>query len=246
MPVRSVSKRALPALVLGTLVCSSMTPGTAHAQLSTYCVNCGDKITQLMQYGKEAATALSEAQIQANSAAMLINQARNMVNFPSFISANIAGDISNVESLMQRGNQLAINAGAVSSSLSNYSSYLGTPPDYAQKYQAWSQQANDAVTATLSSMGLQQNQMSSDQAVLAAIQARAASSGGTVQAIQALTEMTGQVVAEMEKLRQLIMADAQQNANGLRLATDRQATGDADFERFMSTAAPPTSGNPGY
>ena len=169
-----------------------------------------------------------------------------MANLPSFVSANIAGDISAVQSLMQRGTQLATNAGMVSNQLSNYSSYLGTPPNYAQKYQAWSQQANDSVTATLASMGLQRNQMSSDQAVLAAIQARAASSGGTVQAIQALTEMTGQVVVEMQKLRQLIMADAQQSANGLRLATDRQATGDADMTTFLATPAPAASGSPRY
>lgn len=243
MPLRSVSRHALPAWALGAALLLGH-PNHAHAQI--VCANCADNITQLLQYAREAATALSEAQIQANGALMLANQVQNMTHLPGQAVASIAGDISSVQGLMQRGTQLALNAGAVSSQLSNFSSYLGTPPSYPAQYQAWSQQANDAVTATLASMGLQQNQMSSDQAVLAAIQARAASSGGTVQSVQALTEMTGQVVVELEKLRQLIMADAQQSANGLRLATDRQASGEADWTGFISTPAPSASGNPRY
>lgn len=246
MLLRSASRRAWAlAMGLGIALPAPLAAPPARA-VAFVCVNCADNITQLLQYAREAATALSEAQIQADSALMLANQVRNMTHLPGQVAAGIAGDISSVQGLMQRGTQLALNAGAVSSQLSNFSSYLGTPPHYPAQYQAWSQQANDAVTATLASMGLQQNQMASDQAILAAIQARAAASGGTVQAVQALTEMTGQVVAELEKLRQLIMANAQQSANGLRLATDRQASGEADWTGFISTPAPSASGNPRY
>ena len=244
MPARSVFRRALLACAVGTTLLPAAPP-PARA-VAFVCVNCADNITQLFQYAREAETALSEAQIQASSATMLVNQVRDMANFPSFVTANIAGDISAVQSLMQRGTQLATNAGMVSSQLSNYSSYLGTPPNYAQKYSAWSQQANDNVTATLSGFGLMRAQTAGDRAVVDAIRARSAGADGAVRAIQANTEMAGAQVNELHRLREIMLEDARMNANALQIAADRQAVGDADMTRFMAAPAPAFTGNPRY
>ena len=245
MPARSASSRVgMAVLALATGLCADAASRPARADF--VCANCATWDEQLLQYGKEAETAVQAAQTQLNTATMLQNQVRNMASLPGSVWGSLAGDIANVQSLMQRGSQLALSAQAVSSNLSSYSSYLGTAPDYPRQYTAWSRQANDSVTATLASMGLQQNQLTSDQAVLAAVQARSASASGAVQAIQANTEMSGQTVVELQKLRQLIMTDAQMNANGMRIAADRNAVGDADMTNFLAPPAPSASGNPRY
>ena len=247
---RSASSRAVSAFVFGTALSTGLLNVLAtrptHAQATVACVNCADRIGQLASYAKEVEQVAETITMRITQAQMLRNQVQNTVSLPGQVWHQIEGNFGATQALFRRGTQLANAAGVVSSQLQGYRSMLGQPVDMHGQYARWSQQSNDNVAATLSGMGLMRDQMSSDRAVVAAIRARSAGSDGAVRAIQANTEMAGAQVNELHRLREIMLADAQMNANALAIQGERQAAGDADLTRFMSAPAPRTSGNARY
>ena len=218
----------------------------AHAQLATVCVNCATMVQQLMSYAKDVEQLANTITMRINQAQMLQNQITNMVSLPGQVWHQIEGNFTQTRALFERGTQLVNSASMVSSQLQSYRSLLGTVTDMPTQYARWSQQANDNVTATLAGLGLMKSQMASDRAIITAIRTRSAGAEGAKQAIQANTEMSGAMVNELHRLREIMMEDARMNANALAISAERQANSDADLTRFLAAPAPSGTGNARY
>lgn len=240
-------RRPLAAAVALALACQPVTlPRQAAAQWAVVCPTCASQVTQLWQYAKEVEQVAETITMRMNQATMLQNQIRNMAAYPTGVWNQISGNYAATQALFQRGSQLAMNAGMVSSQLRGYTSLVGSVPNMAQNYAMWSQQANDNVTSLLSGMGLQRDQMAGDRAVIDQIRARNQGAAGAMQALQVNTEMAGAQVNELHRLRELIMADAQMQANALRLQADRAAVGEAGDMRLLQWQRLQETGNRRY
>lgn len=221
-----------------------LAPGReARGQALVACVNCADRIQQLLSYAKEVEQVAETITMRIAQAQMLRNQVQNMVSLPGQVWHNIEGNFSATQSLFSRGSQLALSASMVSSQLATYRAYLGQAIEMPGQYERWSKQANDAVTASLSGLGLQRDQMASDRQIVEAIRTRSSGAGGAVQAIQANTEMASAQVNELHRLREILLADAQLNANALQMQADKEAVGQAIHDRFFASPREAMTGN---
>lgn len=240
---RSFTDRALTAAALGALLALSPVPERKVAQ-AFVCVNCSTNIQQMIEYAAQVRQLAEQTATRVAQARMLSNQIQNMVSIPGSIYTDVANNIRGIQALMRQGSHLSLNAGMVSSQLNGYTSYITGVIDMPANYARWSRHANDNLAASLSSLGLMQNQMSSERAVADAIRLRARSAQGLRGVLEANTEMGGQAVAELHQLRQIMLADAQMSANALHIEADRRAVDEAQLYQFLNPPVPPIRGNP--
>lgn len=218
----------------------------ARGQAAVACVNCASQINQLVEMARQAQQLSEAITMRIAQANMLRYQIQNMASLPGQVWHNIEANFNATRSLFDRGSQLALNAGMVSSQLQSYRSYLGQVIEMPSQYQRWSMQANDSVTASLAGLGLQRDQMSTDRQIVDAIRARSAGADGAVRAIQANTEMGSAQVNELHRLREIMLADAQLNANTLQMQADRAAVGQALHDQFLYAPRAAMTGNQRY
>ncbi|TDH61243.1 P-type conjugative transfer protein TrbJ [Dankookia rubra] len=250
--MRSLADR-VRAVVLGLgatttlfLPFAPMAPQKAFGQAAVACVNCATLIQQLMQYAKEAEQLSETITMRVAQAQMLQNQITNMMSIPGQVQAAIAGNIAGVNGLLQRGSHLTLNAGMASSQLGSFTGYLRNTVDMPRQFARWSNQANDSVTAALTSLGLRQQQAADEGTIRDAIQARAANAPGIRGVLQANTEMAGYQADQLRMLAVELRADTQMRANALQIAADRQAVSDAAVTTFLAPNPPAFTGGARY
>jgi len=203
----------------------------AHSADAVMCVNCGSEVTQL---------ATQAQQLQAQ-----LNQYQNMLTNSKGVSQNVwgnaIGDIQKLQNLLQQSKALAGTAGNLdgqfASRYGTYRSYLNQKmgaSDWQNKYNQWSNEANDNTLYTLKGLGMQASQMQNEQAVIRQLQAMSGTAEGRMQAMQVANMFASQNLDQILKLRQLMMMQIQMQANYMAQQQDRQAASDAATQRFYN------------
>lgn len=118
-------------------------------------------------------------------------------------------DMQMLSSIIQNGQGLAYSMANLDQEFSNRYRGFGytTAANYPAQYQQWIQTSLDTTHNTMKALGLQGSQLTNDNAVLVALEQKSQSSSGLLQAIQAGNQLAAQEIVELQKLRQLMMAD---------------------------------------
>ncbi|WP_284948041.1 P-type conjugative transfer protein TrbJ [Acidisoma cladoniae] len=244
--MRNMLKHGFAALALcAGIAVLGQTP--ARAQSAVVCVNCATIATQGLQWAQQVQQWEEQVSQYATQLQQYANQVQNTTAIPSQIYSNAMSDMQAVQNLMTQGTQLSFSnpgssLGTFSSYLSSTSSTMGNLTAQATQYQTWSQQSKDGITAAMNALGQQNSQLSTDNNTMTQLQAQQAASTGQMQAIQNAAEISAQQVREIEKLRQLIMVQTQLAANQQAIQSQQQASSQAQWQNFMSSAALPTTG----
>ncbi|MDR3740813.1 MAG: P-type conjugative transfer protein TrbJ [Terracidiphilus sp.] len=207
-------------------------PTTAVAQYTVTCVNCSSQMQQLIGYAQQLAQGATQASQYALQLQQFANMVQNTASIPTQIYSSAMSDMRAVQGLLSVGTQLSpSNTGA---SMGTFSSYLtsataGSPSIATQsaQYATWANRSKDGISAAMSAMAAQNNQLSSDDATMNNLQSQTAGVTGQVQAMQNVAQIATQQVREMEKLRQLIMIMIQLEANKQQNASEAQAASQA-------------------
>jgi len=242
----SLPNRLSSALAAACLMLALFTPARpAMAQWVVTCTNCSDITNQLLQYAKEAETALTEAQQLDQQ----VNMYKNMVTQGTLLSnlqwGTLSQDISNLNSLVARGTSISYATSNLeskfASSFPGYSSFLSATPTASQTQAdlaAWSTQTNSAVSNSLMASQQQMNDVDQEDGTMTTIQQHSTSAIGQMQAIQAGNEMSAQIVQQLQKLRQLIASEMTMQAQAL---AAQQRTQDADKAAWNNTHVDPST-----
>lgn len=213
----------------------------AYSADAVMCVNCGSEVTQLankLTMVKQLATQAQQLQAQ-------LNQYQDMLTNSKGISQNIwgnaIGDIQKIQNLLQQSKALAGTAGNLdgqfASRYGTYRSYLNQKmgiSDWQNKYNQWSNEANDNTLYTLKGLGLQASQMQNEQGVIRQLQAMSGTAEGRMQAMQVANMFASQNLDQIMKLRQLMMMQIQMQANYMAQQQDRQAASDAAAQKMYN------------
>jgi P-type conjugative transfer protein TrbJ len=239
-------KRLSPALAATCLMLSLLAfSRPAAAQWVVTCTNCSTITNQLLQYAKEAESALTEAQQLDQQ----MNMYKNMVTQGTLLSnlqwGTLSQDISNLNSLVSRGTSISYATSNLeskfTSSFPGYSSFLSSTPNASQTQAdlaAWSSQTNSAVSNSLMASQQQMNDVDQENGTMTTIQQHSSSAIGQMQAIQAGNEMSTQIVQQLQKLRQLIATEMTLQAQAI---AAQQRTQDADKAAWNNTHVDPTT-----
>lgn len=118
--------------------------------------------------------------------------------------------------------------------------------DYIHAYQDWSEITLDSIQGTLAAAGFQSHQFETENATLETIRMFSENAVGQTQAIQASSMIANETVGQLQKLRQLHMAQIQAQSAYMSYEVQRDATGKASLNRFFKTIPYQKSQSKGY
>jgi len=191
--------------------------------------------TQYLNYGQLLSVNITLASQLAKEVALLQNSIRNLVTIPNQIFGTIQNDINSLSSVVQGGYALAYSMANLNSQFTNrFRGFAGFQPrNYYANYQNWSQTSLDTTLGTLRAAGMQGQQLQSEQAVLNSLRSMAQRSGGEMEALQVLGQISEQEVQQLMKLRELMLADLQSKQAYQATVIQQQANGEAAAQQFF-------------
>ncbi|WP_052247814.1 MULTISPECIES: P-type conjugative transfer protein TrbJ [Brevundimonas] len=240
---------AAVAAVSLTLTGVGSAPSAAVAQ-AVYCTNCASQVTQLKQQADQALSLLRQAEQLSTQLKQYEQALQDGLALPDQMFGDVARDLASINNLMDQAQGLAYTASnldqAFADRYGSFESYRqnGVSDEQLQaKYRQWSDESNSSILTAMRALGLQSQGMDSEAAMLRQLQSRAGSARGQMQAIQVGNELAAESVAQMQRLRQLLMTQTQLQAQQMQLEADRNAVGDARARQFFSRGESTYSGS---
>jgi P-type conjugative transfer protein TrbJ len=162
---------------------------------------------QLLQYVQEASTALSTYQ----HLQLMIREVQQLVTHPS---TNIAMDLATFSSVLAQSQGIAMNLAQMDATFqNNFAPYSPIPTqNYASQYNQWATTALNSIHASANSAGYQGNMLQNEQAWMAQVNQMNQASQGMDQSLQINNSIGLETVAQLEKLRMLMISDIGQQA----------------------------------
>ncbi len=163
-------------------------------------------------FGKNAMTAAQTTQMviqQMQAYQTQLQQfqieAQNIKNFTNFNWADISQTLASLGAAIQTGQAMAYNMQNMDSSFRAIYPGYQSPQNYQQSYENWSNTTLDTVRGALDSISLQASDFASEEQTIDALRGLAGNTPGQLQALQAGNMLSGEMVNQMEELRQLEM-----------------------------------------
>jgi P-type conjugative transfer protein TrbJ len=162
---------------------------------------------QLLQYVQEAATALSTYQ----HLQLMIREVQQLVTHPS---TNIAMDLATFSSVLAQSQAIAMNVAQMDATFqNNFAPYSPTPlMNYAVQYNQWANTALRSIHASANAAGYQGNMLQNEQGWMSQVNLMNQAPNGMDQSLQINNSIGLETVAQLQKLRMLMISDIGQQA----------------------------------
>jgi P-type conjugative transfer protein TrbJ len=165
---------------------------------------------------KNTLTELHTLQITINQATQTANQLRqiayelqNLRSIPNGVWGQARGDLASLKQVTKVGQNISYaDANLANEFTQMYPGYT-VPTNYEQSYRQWGSNSLGGIQGALAAAGLQSDQLDDEDGVLAVLESLSDGAVGHMQAIQAGNMIAAQVVQQLQKLRQLQMAQMQ-------------------------------------
>ena len=171
---------------------------------------------------------------------MVADMAKQATELPMQVFGPIMAEISNLHSVVQNGRALAYSMANLDSEFRNrFTGYGYAGNQWYLKYRDWAQTSLDSSLGALKAANIQASQMSSEEGVLRQLRSMSTSSDGRLKAIQVANQINEQMIQQMMKLRQIMLADLQGKQAFQAAQIQKDATATAATEQFFKYTAPP-------
>ena len=187
------------------------------------------KVQQVLQYIREAQTALKSIQM----AQMMVREGINLAQHPS---TNILADLNMLSGIITQSQGLAGNLAQLDASFRmTYGNYSG--PDaastFAMQYGDWTAKTLNTICGAVNAAGYQGSMLGNEQAWMQQIQQMNQTPMGHDASLQLGNTIAIEEIAQLEKLRQLMIADmTSKGAFTAQLVNQQQATQSAQQNGF--------------
>jgi P-type conjugative transfer protein TrbJ len=164
-------------------------------------------VTQLLQYIKDAQMALATV----NQATMM---GREVVQLATHPSTNIAADLAMFSNVLSQSQGLAMNFAQMDVTFRNqFAPYSPSPMvNFAAQYNTWATGALGAIRGAANSAGYQGNMLQNEQQWMQQVQQMNQQPNGQDQSIQLGNSIGLETVAQLQKLRMLMIQNIGSNA----------------------------------
>lgn len=182
-------------------------PQPAHAQIAVY---------DAANFAKNALTELHTLQMVTDEATQITNQLQqieyqiqSLRDFPNGIWGQIQEDLQQLTRIAKVGQSISYADANLSSEFTHMYPGYEVPTNYTQVYTQWATNSLGGIQGALQSANLQSTQFASEDALFSQLQGLSDGSVGHMQALQVGNMIGIQEVQQLEKLRQLQMAQLQ-------------------------------------
>ena len=240
---REAKASALAPALVAMLLCG--TPDVPASAQVVYCTNCSSELTQLQNYLQLVSTLAKQAALleQAITQTSLMVQNATPLSNPQYGSGQ--ADLQALQNLVAQAKRCPTRP-PISTPASTLAfrpirpmrRRRSTSTGFAAKYQQWSQDMQASVLTTLKAAQTQATQINgSEQQTVSRLQAQSTGTAGQLQALQTGNAIGLEAIAQVQKLRQLLLTDLQLKANASGASADKDAARQAAWQAF---AAKPT------
>jgi type IV secretion system protein TrbJ len=167
------------------------------------------EMTQLLNNLELLHQALQQAQELSNQLKMLENMAQNLKNIPDQVWTPASQHLQSLMSVVKQGQSLAFSSSNISEEFQHKFKGFVQAESFQTDYKTWSNTVRDSLRTSLSAANLQSQQFTSEEQVLSALRSMSQSAEGRMQALQVGTQISVEQVAQLQKLRGLMMAQIQ-------------------------------------
>jgi P-type conjugative transfer protein TrbJ len=222
-----VRKRLIGFLILSAIAVQAPQPAEAGAFAT--------EVTQVLNHAQLAMTYIRQGLQLQNEIKMYMDMIRNVKQLPNQTFGPITTDLNALAAIVQGGQALAYSLGNLDVQFRNtFRGYGTTPNTYYVQYRNWSQTSLDTTLGSLRAVGLQGQQLQSEQAVLNSLRQMASNSDGRMEALQVMGQIAEQQVQQLMKLRELMLADMSSKQAYQAAVIQKQAANEAASEWFFS------------
>lgn len=189
----------------------------------------------VMQYEKQVQMVLNQVTMIENQLHQYENMLMNTTCLPSQIAGvwqGAMGDLQALQQAVSQGQALAYTFSnidqAFEQKFQGYTHFCNTNmtgADFQTQYGQWSQQTNDTCRSALDAAHLQYHDFTTEQGTTRQLEQASQSATGRMQVLQAGNEISGQMVDQMQKLRQLSMSQIDMQSQYM---AERQGEKDMD------------------
>jgi len=204
------------------------------------------EITQIANNVELISVAISEAENLVYTIKQYEIMFENFKNLPNHIKQQALADLQQLAQIVATGRAVSYSSGQIDEDYHNehrdfeYYANNGRAADgsrdhefFSERYRDWAQVNHDSVRGALRAAGLQAQQFDREDSALRTIEQQMESAAGTKQLLQAGGSIAALQVEQLQKLRQLQMAQIQLQSAQAAGTIDRQAEDDADLQRAL-------------
>lgn len=205
------------------------------------------EITQLANNIELVNSYLQQVQSYATQLQQYQNMIQNTLNIPAQVWGAIEGDLMGVAGVVQQGQALAYSATNIASQFENtFKGFTFTGTDFKKEYRDLSRKTLDTLKGSLMAANMQSNQFATEEMTLKQLRTMSQSATGQMQAIQVGSQIAEQQVQQLQKLRQLMMAQLNQQNTYLAGQEQKEATRKVAADRAFDVGDPMTNKHKGY
>jgi len=172
------------------------------------------EITQVLNHVELVLQYAVQANQLATQIKMLTDALKNSVKNPNQVFWNVQADLNDLAGIVQGGRSLAYSLGNLDAlwhqTYPGYGGYATT--GYYNRYQNWAQTTLDTVAGAMRAAHLQGLQLNSEGSLLTTLEGQSQGAEGRLLALNVLAQMADQQAQQMQKLREIMLADLQSKA----------------------------------
>lgn len=238
MKFTNYTQRVLSGTLAYVLLLGSVTPRPAEAGIIG---GFATEWTQIANNVQLITTYIRQGEELRQKILMVADMAKQATELPMQIFGPIMAEISNLHSVVQNGRALAYSMANLDAEFRNrFTGYGYAGNAWYLKYRDWAQTSLDSSLGALKAANIQASQMNSEEAILRQLRTMSSSSDGRLKAIQVANQINEQMIQQMMKLRQIMLADLQGKQAFQAAQIQKDATATAATEKFFNrvVAAP--------
>lgn len=210
------------------------------------CPLCATEMTQILNNLQLVEMYLKEAENLRYTIRQYQIMYENMRNLPNHVKQQAMADLQALATIVANGRAVAYSSGQLDEDYQrehrtfeyyeNMQRGEAGQRDYEafnERYKDWSEVNHDSVRGALRAAGLQAQQFDREDSALRTVETQIQNAAGTKQLLQAGGSIAAMQVEQLQKLRQLQMAQVQLQSAQVGGAIDRQSEDDADLQRAL-------------
>ncbi|MBV9505841.1 MAG: P-type conjugative transfer protein TrbJ [Acidobacteriia bacterium] len=202
------------------------------------------EFTQVLNHIELVESYVVQAAQLAKLVQILADAVKNSKHNSAQMFGNIGADLSALASIVQGGRAIAYSLGDLDAvwqkTYPGYTGYART--GYYTRYQNWAQTTLDTVIGAMRAANLQSQDMSNEVSLITNLESQSESADGRLLALNVLTQMADQQAQQMEKLREIMLADMQSKAAYYGTIIQQHSDQAAAAQNFFQYAPAPADG----
>jgi P-type conjugative transfer protein TrbJ len=169
------------------------------------------EVTQILNHIQLVLNYTMMANQLATQIKMMADAVKNTTRNPHQVFWNIQADLGALAGVVQGGRSLAYSLQNFDSAWhSTYPGYVNYQPmNYYSRYSGWLQTTLDTVNGAMRAANMQGNLLNGEISIIKNLEGQSASADGRLLALNVATQMADQQAQQMQKLREIMMADLQ-------------------------------------